>query len=142
MASNQQRILILPRLPSRDIPMMTHPHTQDKQSRANYIPKPQQPIDYIKEHDTVQSMLQKDRKQNVKEDRLEYIYDELQTPVFVMILFLLFQLPFFQKILYRQLPSLFAKDGHPHFAGYLFKTMLFGITFYMVQKGTRYLSRG
>ena len=131
----------LTRLPSRDIPMMTHPHTQDKQSRPNYVPKSQQPADYIKEHDSIQSMLQKGRKQNVKEDRLEYIYDELQTPIFVMILFLLFQLPFFQKILCRQLPSLFAKDGHPHFAGYLFKTMLFGITFYFIQKGTKYLSR-
>jgi len=131
----------LTRLPSRDIPMMTHPHTQDKQSRPNYVPKSQQPGDYIKEHDSIQSMLQKGRKQNVKEDRLEYIYDELQTPVFVMILFLLFQLPFFQKILCRQLPALFAKDGHPRFAGYLFKTMLFGITFYFVQKGTKYLSR-
>ena len=38
-------------LPSRDIPMMTHPHTQDRQSRPNYVPEPatQQRTDYIQQ---------------------------------------------------------------------------------------------
>lgn len=130
-------------LPSRDIPMMTHPHTQDQQSRPNYVPQqqPQQPPhDYIKQHDTIQQMIQKERKQNVKEDRMDQIYEELQTPVFVMVLFLLFQLPFFQKMLYRQLPSLFSRDGHTHIGGYLFKTLLFGGSFYFIQRGVKYLS--
>ena len=129
-------------LPSRDIPMMTHPHTQDQQSRPNYVPEPapQQHTDYIKQHDTIQQMVQKERKQAVKEDRMEQIYEELQTPVFVMVLFLLFQLPFFQKMLYRQLPSLFSRDGHTHLGGYLFKTLLFGISFYLIQRGVKYLS--
>ena len=129
-------------LPARDIPMMTHPHTQDQQSRPNYVPEPvqQQHMDYIKQHDTIQQMLQKERKQNVKEERMEQIYEELQTPMFVMVLFLLFQLPFFQKMLYRQLPSLFSRDGHTHMGGYLFKTLLFGASFYLIQRGIKYLS--
>ena len=129
-------------LPSRDIPMMTHPHTQDQQSRPNYVPEPapQQHTDYIKQHDTIQQMLHKERKQNVKEERMEQIYEELQTPMFVMVLFLLFQLPFFQKMLYRQLPSLFSRDGHTHLGGYLFKTLLFGASFYLIQRGIKYLS--
>ena len=133
-------------LPSRDIPMMTHPHTQDKQSHPNYVPQQQQhpqhpPPDYIKQHDTIQQMIQNEHKQNVKDDRMEQIYEELQTPVFVMVLFLLFQLPFFQKMLYRQLPSLFSRDGHTHLGGYLFKTLLFGASFYSIQKGIKYLSQ-
>ena len=132
----------LTRLPSRDIPMMTHPHVQDKQSRPNYVPQPppQQHADYIKQHDSIQQMIQKAHKQDVKEDRMEQIYEELQTPVFVMVLFLLFQLPFFQKMLYRQLPSLFSRDGHTHLGGYLFKTLLFGASFYLIQRGIKYLS--
>lgn len=127
-------------LPSRDIPMMTHPHTQDKQSRPNYVPQPSRPVDYIRQHDSIQSMIQKDRKKQVKEDRMDQIYEELQTPVFVMILFLLFQLPFLQKILYKQFPALFSSDGYVHFGGYIFKTLLFGSIFYLIQKGTLYLS--
>ena len=129
------------RLPSRDIPMATHPHTQDKQSRPNFVPQPKKQIDYIGEHDSIQSMIQKKNKQNLKIDRLETIYEEIQTPVFVMILYLLFQLPSFQKLLNRQLPALFNSDGCPKFAGYLFKTVLFGGAFYLVQKGSQYLSQ-
>ena len=129
-------------LPSRDIPMMTHPHTQDKQSRPNYIPQPKQHIDYIKQHDSIQSMIQKERKQHTKEDRLEDIYEEMQTPIFVMILFLFFELPFFQRILQKQLPSLFSKEGTQLIGGYLLKTILFGGSFYFIQKATKYLSQG
>ena len=129
-------------LPSRDIPMMTHPHTQDKQSRPNYIPQPKQHIDYIKQHDSIQSMIQKERKQHTKEDRLEDIYEEMQTPIFVMILFLFFQLPFFQRMLQKQLPSLFSKEGTQLIGGYLLKTILFGGSFYFIQKATKYLSQG
>ena len=127
-------------LPSRDIPMMTHPHTQDKRSRPNFVPQPKHHTDYIDHHDSIQSMMQKERKQQVKEDRLEHIYEEIQTPVFVMILFLFFQLPSFQRLLQRQLPSLFSKEGRPHFGGYLLKMILFGGSFYLIQKGTKYLS--
>ena len=129
-------------LPSRDIPMMTHPHTQDKQSRPNYVPQPKQHIDYIKQHDSIQSMIQKERKQHTKEDRLEDIYEEMQTPIFVMILFLFFELPFFQRMLQKQLPSLFSKEGTQLIGGYLLKTILFGGSFYFIQKATKYLSQG
>jgi len=129
-------------LPSRDIPMMTHPHTQDNQSRPNYVPPPPpNHTDYIKQHDNIQQIIQREHKERVKEDRMDQIYEELQTPVFVMVLYLLFQLPFFQKMLYRQLPSLFSRDGHTHLGGYLFKTILFGGSFYFIQKGIKYLSR-
>ena len=129
------------RLPARDIPMMTQEHTQDPQSQPNYVPPQPQHIDYIAQHDSIQSMLQKKQKNHIKEDRLEYIYDELQTPIFVMILYLLFQLPSFHKLLYRNIPSLFSNDGHPYFTGYLFKTFLFGVTFYLIQRGIKYLSQ-
>ena len=125
-------------LPSRDIPMMTERHTKDERSRPNYIPPPQE--DYIEKHDSIQSIMANTHKKEVKKERLETIYDEIQTPIFVMILYLLFQLPIFQKMLRKHTPSLFAADGHSTFSGYVFKTVLFGLSFYLVQKGTHYLS--
>ena len=127
-------------LPSRDIPMPTHNHTQDPQIKPNYIPPPTKE-DYIQDHDSLHSMVTMSQKKNVQQDRLDAIYEEAQTPIFVMILFLIFQLPAFQRMLRRYIPAIFSKDGGPNFSGYLFKTLLFGGSFYLVQKGTKYLSQ-
>lgn len=126
-------------LPSRDIPLQTTQFTQDSQIQPNYIPKGEGK-DYIGEHDTYQAML--DQKQNSKEeqDKLDVLYSELQLPMLVMVLFFLFQMPFFQKRLMSFLPSLFAKDGTPNLSGFMFKTALFGIAFYFIIKTTKYVS--
>ncbi len=49
-------------------------------------------------------------------------------------------MPFVKKHMQRLLPSLFTKDEHPTFGGYLLKTALFGGTFYGIIKATKYLS--
>jgi len=61
------------------------------------------------------------------------MYDELQTPVMVMVYFL-FQLPFFQKSLTKYAPSLFSRDGNPKFSGFFVKTLMFGVSFYAITK--------
>lgn len=126
-------------LPSRDIPMHHLQHTQDPESKPNYIP-PAPKKDYIQDHDSLKSMFTMSQKKEEGQDRLDAIYEEAQTPVFVMILFLIFQLPSFQRMLQRYVPGIFAKDGGPNFSAYLFKTLLFGGSFYLVQKGIKYLS--
>ena len=108
-------------LPSRDIPMMTHPHTQDKQSRPNYIPQPKQHIDYIKQHDSIQSMIQKERKQHTKEDRLEDIYEEMQTPIFVMILFFIFRAAILSTYTTKTITFPFYKRRYTTYWGISFK---------------------
>ena len=127
-------------LPTRDMPMMPTRHTQDVRTKPNFIPTRRRPLDYIKQHDNVQEIIQKQQKKEVKKDRLETIYNEVQTPIFVMILYLLFQLPAFQKLLNRHMPALFSSDGHPKMGAFLVKTFLFGGSFYFIQKGTKYLS--
>ena len=127
-------------LPSRDIPMQQHQHTQDPASKPNYIPPPPKQ-DYIQDHNSLQSMFTMSQKKEEGQDRLDAIYEEAQTPVFVMILFLIFQLPSFQRILQKYIPGVFAKDGGPNFSAYLFKTVLFGGSFYIMQKGVKYLSK-
>lgn len=127
-------------LPTRDMPMMPTRHTQDVQVKPNFVPQRRHHIDYIKQHDNVQEIIEKQQKKEVKKDRLETIYNEVQTPIFVMILYLLFQLPAFQKLMNRHMPALFSADGHPKMGAFLIKTILFGGTFYFIQKGTKYLS--
>ena len=49
-------------------------------------------------------------------------------------------MPFVQMKLKTTLPSLFMKDGNPTLSGYLFKTVMFGLGFYALQKASVYLS--
>ena len=75
-----------------------------------------------------------------EQDRLDMLYDELQTPLLVMILFFAFNLPYVNKTLIRNMPSLFQRDGNPSLSGYLFKTVAFGVSFYGITRASRYLS--
>ena len=128
-------------LPSRDVPRQQHRYTQDPSVQPNYVPPPPpDKSDYIDDHDSMQSMIEQNKKKELQNERLETIYEEIQIPIFVMFLYLVFQLPIFQRFLKAQMPALFGSDGNPKLAGYLFKTIMFGAAFYLIQKGAHHLS--
>ena len=126
-------------LPSRDLPTNNAHITQDEQIQPNYVPKPEN-TNYIENDQEFESLIQQSKNKKVEQDRLDVLYDELQTPIIVMILFFFSQLPIFQKTLAKNLPSLFTRDGNPSFSGYLFKTVVFGIVFYGITKFTKKIS--
>ena len=126
-------------LPSRDLPTNNAHITQDEQIKRNYVPKPEN-TNYIENDQEFESLIQQSKNKKVEQDRLDVLYDELQTPIIVMILFFFSQLPIFQKTLAKNLPSLFTRDGNPSFSGYLFKTVVFGIVFYGITKLTKQIS--
>ena len=126
-------------LPSRDLPTNNAHITQDEQIQPNYVPKPEN-TNYIENDQEFESLIQQSKNKKVEQDRLDVLYDELQTPIIVMILFFFSQLPIFQKTLAKNLPSLFTRDGIPSFSGYLFKTVVFGIVFYGITKLTKQIS--
>jgi hypothetical protein len=125
-------------LQSRDIPATTPHLTQDEAIKPNYVPEPKNK-DYIEEHDSYQSLIEKNQKNIQHQNKMDSIYDEIQNPLMAMILFFFFQMPYFTKLMKRQLPSLF-KDNYPTFSGHLFKASLFGFTFYSITKISNYLS--
>jgi len=125
-------------LPNRDIQMNTQ-QQQDPYMQPNYIPESEM-NDYIENDDTLYSMMNAGDAAGQEQDRLDQIYEELQIPLMVMVLYFLFQMPFVKKHMQKMLPSLFTKDEHPTFGGYLLKTVLFGGTFYGIIKATKYLS--
>ena len=125
-------------LPSRDIPMNTINEATDKQVQPNFVPENK--TDYIQQHDTAQSIYEKQlakERTKVKQDEL---YDELQTPIMIAILFLLYQLPIVNKTLFRYIPSLFVKDGTPSFGGHFVKSLTFGASYFLVMKLINYMS--
>ena len=126
-------------LPNRDIPMNNNHITQDEAIQPNYIPSSNN-TDYIENADDMNSLIQQNKSKKTEQDRLDILYNEVQTPLLVMVLFFFFQLPYFNKMMVKSLPSLFSRDGNPSFSGYLFKTVVFGISFYIITQATKQLS--
>ena len=127
-------------LQSRDIPTTTPHITQDPAVRPNYIPQ-QQNTNYIEQHDSYQSLIDQNKNaSSEKISKIDSIYDEIQTPLMVMVMFFFFQMPYFTKLMSKQIPSLFNTDGFPTLTGNLFKASLFGFAFYGVTKISNYLS--
>lgn len=120
------------RLPSRDIPMTPTEYTTDPQIKPNYIP-PSRTNDYIEE--------QYYHHKEKPKDKMEEIYDELQYPLLLALLYFLFQLPVMKKILFRYLPTLFLKDGNMNIFGYLLMSVLFGFIYYISNKMNKYFTK-
>lgn len=125
-------------LPSRDIPMTTTGHSNDPQVQPNYVPPPPNNLDYIKNHEDTNDMIDDYNKKRKHSDSLDEMYNEIQTPLLLAVLYFLFQLPFFRKFLFRYLPVLFSNDGNLNINGFLFTSTLFGLLFYLLNKVTNH----
>jgi hypothetical protein len=125
-------------LPSRDIPMTTTGHSNDPQIQPNYIPEPQSSVDYIKNYEQTSDMIDEYNKGAQQQNSLDDMYNEIQTPLLLAVLYFLFQLPFFRKFLFSYFPILFSNDGNFNMNGFLFSSILFGILFYTLNKVTNH----
>ena len=128
-------------LPSRDIPMNSHGISADPQVVPNYIPpSPEQNADYIKNYESTTDMINKYNRGNQIHNSLDDMYNEIQTPLLLAVLYFLFQLPFFKKFLYTYLPFLFSNDGNYNLNGFIFISIIFGMLFHFLMKTTAYFS--
>lgn len=135
-------------LPSRDIPQGQAHLSQDVNTQANYIPQGQGQSalgmqsglgDYILEHQTNEDIIRAQAQKQEKKNSLEYLYDELQAPLLIAILYFMFQLPVVQKQLCRVIPALFKKDGNPNLSGYIFTSVAFAGVYFVLTKGMKVL---
>ena len=125
-------------LPSRDIPMNTQPFTTDPQITPNYIPPhPTHLPNYIDAEESQERILQEYNKKQKTSHSIDQMYDEIQTPLLLAILYFLFQLPIVRAELFRYFPFLFLKDGNPNISGFLFMSFLYGLLFYILHKSIK-----
>jgi hypothetical protein len=116
-------------LPIRDVPRNTESVVSDEQTMPNYVPKA--PHDYIREHhENTQSFLQHHEHLTNRGDSIDVVYETLQVPILLAILYFTFQLPVMRKYLLMYLPSIFNKDGNHNLSGLLFISILFSFTYY------------
>jgi len=127
-------------LQSRDIPQTTHGYTQDAQIQPNYIP-PVSNADYIREYEDNTDIINNYNKRMDASSSLDQLYDELQIPLLIAVLFFLFQLPVFKKVLFQYFPILFFKDGNVNIYGYVFTSVLFGLLYYLLFKIMTHFSK-
>ena len=126
------------RLPERDIPRENTHLTQDNQTKPNYIPEG--PDDYIKKYQTNEVVKEVNKKKEESAKNMDFLYEELQTPLIISLLFFLFQLPVVHKTLIKNIPKLFKNDGNLNTQGYLFNSLLFGSSYYLLIKGINYIA--
>ena len=128
-------------LPSRDIPQNTTSITQDPQIQPNYIPPPKpEQMDYINNAEQPEDMINNYNMNTLRNSSLDEMYNEIQTPLLLGVLFFLFQLPFFKKFLFSYFPVLFSNDGNLNINGFLFTSVLFGLMFYLCNKITTHFN--
>ena len=132
------------RLPSRDIPRETDMYTQDAAIQPNYIPPPPKlTSDYIRDYaDEVDDEVRNHKQKKHKERMMDIFLTEFQIPIFVAILFFIFQMPAVNTLLYKRFSflSIYGADGNFNFYGLFLKSVAFGSAYYSLSRIIEYLS--
>lgn len=126
-------------LPDRNIPQQTTNLTTDETIQPNYIPESKE-NKYVENEITNEDVINYNKNLESQSNNFDNIYQELQLPILIAILYFLFQLPIIQKYLYKIIPGLFKSDGNPNIFGYVLNSMLFSVIFYALLKGLDYFS--
>jgi hypothetical protein len=137
-------------MPTRDIPMNPNSFTHDDQARPNYVPQPKtvhfqddgNTSDYIREHPSMESIVRDNARQSNQFDTIEAIYNDLQMPILIGILYFIFQMPVFRAQLLHYLPSLFGEDGNFKMIGLATTSAMFAGTFFVIMKVFNKLGEG
>ena len=136
MTSDQQAMfqnIPIQQIPSRDIHMNSIEYMQDEKTKPNFIPN-NDSQDYINsEYTNEEEDNKKHKSSKYRKHLIDNIISELQSPVLVALIFMIFQLPFFNQFIQTKLSflNLFKMDGNINIYGMLFKSILFGIVYYI-----------
>jgi len=131
------------RLPSRDIPKNTIHYSNDEGVQPNYIPKHDVERDYVKDHyDTTEKNLKEYEQKQRQYNHWDSIFNDIQVPIFIAILFFFFQLPIVNTMIFKKFAflSLHHDDGNFNMMGLIFKSCMFGSLYYSVHKITTVIS--
>lgn len=128
-------------LPSRDIPMDQSQVNMDQEARANFVPVLTTQQDYIGNTQNTDEIIAHSNMKKQKEDTWDKLYDELQAPIIIAVLFFVFKIPNVQSLLFRSFPMLLKTDGNPSLGGYLYLASIFGLSYFILNKTLQHLSQ-
>lgn len=139
----QQMMQQQQRLPSRDIPRDSTNYMQDEQIQPNYIPKPKLSNDFVDEYENLNNKkLETHEQKKYRARMLDNIIEEIQIPLFIALLFLLFQLPTLNSYMFKYFAFLpiYGDDGNMNFNGIVLKSLFFGASYYFFTNFANYIS--
>ena len=109
-------------LPS-DIPQNTISIQNDQQIKPDYIPE--KVNDYIGDILNKEKIISDQQKKQNTSDNVEYIFQLIQMPLLIGLLYFVFQLPYIRQSIFTMFPNLYYKDGSQKLSGYIFNSILF-----------------
>ena len=125
-------------LPARDIPVDSSHIMQDQQIKANYIPDQQE--DYIQKFQTTEEVVRVNQAKQSSADYYDGLYDEFRTPILILFLYVVLQLPVVNKTIGAYLPMLVKSDGNPNLKGHVFSGVCVASLYYVLMKGVHYFA--
>ena len=123
-------------LPSRDIPQNTLEYQHDEQIQPNHIPSVKLTSDYIKDYERVNDEeLRMHREKKYRQETAQEKINEFQIPVLVAVMYFVFQIPIINTWMrkYLSFANLHTEDGNFRVSGLIFKSVLFGALYYLMQ---------
>ena len=126
-------------LPSRDIPQSQNHIIHDNQVQANFVPQNGH-NDYIGDGQTTEEIIRRNNDKMKNKDSFDTLFDELQTPLLLAVIYFIFQLPVVRKNLFKMLPAIFKKDGNLNLMGYVINSLAFSSVYYFTIKTGNYFS--
>jgi hypothetical protein len=128
-------------LPSRDIPSDTQVYTQDPQIQPNFVP-PSDKDYFLEDFDKYEKGFQIEEKKEKKKDTFDTIMSHIQIPVLLSIMFYMFNTSIFKTFFLFYIPYKykFDSDGNLNKTGYLYLSIIFGISYYLINFLINYIS--
>ena len=118
---------------NRGIHADTTAFQQDEFMIPNHVPSVKLTTDYLKDHEEkMKALASEHKKEQYQKDLIENAYAEFQIPIVIGVLFFLFQMPFINQFLFKNLSFLkiFGEDGNLNLYGLIFKSTLFGLAYF------------
>ena len=131
-----------PPMMNRGFTQDTEMYQNDEQMRPNYIPSAKLTTDYLREYeDRMVKMTDEHQKEKHRKDLVGSLYDEFQTPILIGVLFFLFQIPYINTLMFKYLSfmKIYNEDGNLNLYGLMFKSVLFGFTYFGFVRLTTYV---
>jgi hypothetical protein len=124
-------------LPSRDIPQNTTHLAIDHQVQQNNVVNDSS--DYLKHMPNLDSTLEnRVRVKNIRDNK-KYILEEIQIPLLVSLLFIIFQMPVSKQFFKKNFKFLYNNENNYTLKGYIFMSVIFGAAYYIGIKLLDYL---
>lgn len=126
-------------LPSRDIPQNTISIQNDQQIKPDYIPEKEN--DYIGDILNKEKIISDQQKKQNTSDNVEYIFQLIQMPLLIGLLYFVFQLPYVRQSIFSMFPNLYYKDGSQKLSGYIFNSILFSSFYGLILLAINHLNK-